>query len=64
MTSIRTVLELAALLNPEVEQMDVKSAFLHSDLEEGVYMEQLEGFKQKDKEDHVYQLKKNLYGLK
>ncbi|KAJ8767749.1 hypothetical protein K2173_020689 [Erythroxylum novogranatense] len=32
MTSIRTVLGLAASLNLEVEQMDVKTAFLHGDL--------------------------------
>ena len=40
MTSIRTVLGLAASLDLEVEQMDVKTAFLHGDLEEEIYMEQ------------------------
>ncbi|CAL1380337.1 unnamed protein product [Linum trigynum] len=45
MTSICTVLGLAASLNLEVEQMDVKTAFLHGDLEEEIYMEQPEGFK-------------------
>ncbi|KAL5709261.1 hypothetical protein ACHQM5_019971 [Ranunculus cassubicifolius] len=44
MTSIRVVLGLAATLNLEVEQLDVKTAFLHGDLEEDVYMEQPEGF--------------------
>ena len=33
MTSIRTVLGLAASLDLEVEQMDVKTAFLHGDLD-------------------------------
>lgn len=48
--------------NLELEQMDVKTAFLHSDLEETIYMEQLEGFME-DK-SKVCILKKSLYGLK
>ena len=64
MTSIRTVLGLAASLDLEVEQMDVKTAFLHGDLEEEIYMEQLEGFKERGKENYVCKLKKSLYGLK
>ncbi|CAL1406718.1 unnamed protein product [Linum trigynum] len=64
MTSIRTVLGLAARLNLEVEQMDVKTAFLHGDLEEEIYMEQPEGFKKEKKEDYVCRLRKSLYGLK
>jgi len=39
MTSIRVSLGLAASLNLEVEQMDVKTTFLHGDLEEEIYME-------------------------
>ena len=38
MTSIRAVLSWAATLDLEVEQMDVKTAFLHGDLEEEIYM--------------------------
>lgn len=64
MTSIRTVLALAATLDLEVEQMDVKTAFLHGDLNEEIYMEQPEGFKVKGKEDYVCRLKRSLYGLK
>eukprot|EP01018_Ginkgo_biloba_P031655 Gb_34893 [translate_table: standard] len=44
--------------------MDVKTAFLHGDLEEEIYMSQLEGFEVKRKEDLVCRLKKSLYGLK
>ncbi|KAL9254956.1 Retrovirus-related Pol polyprotein from transposon TNT 1-94-like protein [Drosera capensis] len=47
-----------------VEQMDMKTAFLHGDLEEEIYMEQLDGFRVKGKEDYVCKLKKSLYGLK
>ena len=64
LTSIRTVLGLASSFNLEVEQMDVKTAFLHGDLEEEIYMEQPEGFKKKGKEDFVCKLIKSLYGLK
>ena len=64
MTSIRTVLGLTASLDLEIEQMDVKTAFLHGDLEEEIFMEQPEGFKVKRKEDYVCRLKKSLYGLK
>ena len=64
MTSIRVILGLAASINLEVEQMDVKPTFLHGDLEEEIYMEQPEGFLVKGKEDYVCRLKKSLYGLK
>ena len=64
MSSIRTVLGLAASLNLEIEQMDVKTTFLHGDLEEEIYMEQPEGFKVDGKENFVCKLKKSLYGLK
>ena len=44
-SSIRTVLGLAASLNLEIEQMDVKTAFLHGDLEEEIYMNNLRASK-------------------
>ncbi|PKI46120.1 hypothetical protein CRG98_033515 [Punica granatum] len=49
MSSIRVVLALAASLNLEIEQLDVKTTFLHGDLEEEIYMEQPEGFRVKEK---------------
>lgn len=64
MPSIRIVLGLAASLDLEVEQMDVKTAFLHGELEEEIYMEQPEGFRETGKDELVCRLKKSLYGLK
>ena len=43
--------------------MDVKSAFLHRDLHEEIYMEQPPGFIQNDS-SLVCHLRKSLYGLK
>ncbi|GKV14795.1 hypothetical protein SLEP1_g25613 [Rubroshorea leprosula] len=64
MSSIRVVLGLAASMNLELEQLDVKTAFLHGDLHEEIYMDQPEGFEEQGKEHMVCKLKKSLYGLK
>nr|GFC83228.1 putative Gag-Pol polyprotein [Tanacetum cinerariifolium] len=45
-------------------EMDVKTAFLNSNLREEVYVSQPDGFVDTDKPNHVYKLKKALYGLK
>ena len=44
--------------------MDVKTAFLHGDLEEQIYMSQLVGFIDSKHPNYVCLLKKSLYGLK
>jgi hypothetical protein len=44
--------------------MDVKTTFLHGDLEEEIYMKQPEGFVVKGKTELVCKMKKSLYGLK
>jgi len=63
-TSIRVLLAIVAHQDLELEQLDVKTAFLHGELEEEIYMSQPEGFQVPGKEDHVCRLKKSLYGLK
>jgi len=64
MSSIRVVLGMATIMDLKVEQMNVKTTFLHSDLEEEIYMLQPEGFGVKGKENFVCKLKKTLYDLK
>ena len=63
MTTLRTLLALVASQDMELVQMDVKTAFLHGDLHEEIYMQQPEGYKVKGKEKLVCKLKKSLYGL-
>ncbi|GJZ85112.1 retrotransposon protein, putative, ty1-copia subclass [Tanacetum coccineum] len=60
-TSIRVILALTACKDYELEQLDVKTAFLHGNLEEVIYMKQPPGYEQGNK---VCLLKKSLYGLK
>ena len=64
MCSIRVILGFTTSMNLELEQLDVKIAFLHGDLDEEILMEQPKGFKVKGKENMVCKLKKSLYGLK
>jgi hypothetical protein len=63
-TSIRCILALAALKDMKIHQMDVKTAFLNGELEEEIYMEQLQGFVHQGGEHLVCKLHKSLYGLK
>ncbi|KAJ0920711.1 putative phosphoglycerate kinase [Helianthus annuus] len=62
--SIRVILSLVASLDLELEQMDVKTAFLHGNLEEKIYMAQPKGYEIKGQEDKACLLKRSLYGLK
>ncbi|KAM1053550.1 hypothetical protein ACFX2I_000976 [Malus domestica] len=62
--TIRVVISLAAQKNWGIYQLDVKSAFLHGEIEEEVFVDQPPGYEQKGHESKVYRLKKALYGLK
>eukprot|EP00253_Pinus_taeda_P003975 PITA_03975 len=62
--AIRMFLALSSFQKFKVFQMDVKSAFLNGDLEEEVYIEQLDGFILGNDPNLVCRLKKSLYGLK
>jgi Reverse transcriptase (RNA-dependent DNA polymerase) len=63
-TSIRTLLALVAHLNLQLPQMDVVTAFLKSDLDETIYMEQRDGFVSKEYTNKECLLRKALYALR
>ena len=62
--SLRIILALVAHFDLELQQMDVKITFLNGDLEEEVYMKQLEGFSSSNGKHLVCKLKKSIYRLK
>ena len=62
--SLRIILALVAHFDFELQQMDVKTTFLNGELEEEVYMKQLEGFFSSQGEHLICKLKKSIYGLK
>jgi len=62
--SLRIILALVAHFDLELQQMNVKIAFLNSDLEDEVYMKQPEGFSFSSGKHLVYKLNKSIYGLK
>ncbi|GJY53377.1 zinc finger, CCHC-type containing protein [Tanacetum coccineum] len=64
--TVRLILALAAYHGWQVHHLDVKSAFLHGDLKEEVYVTQPEGFVQQgnSRVNKVYQHINALYGLR
>ncbi|GJV01298.1 retrovirus-related pol polyprotein from transposon TNT 1-94 [Tanacetum coccineum] len=62
--AIQIFLAYAAHMNMIVYQMDAKTTFLNELLREEVYVSKSNGFVDQDNPNHVYTLKKALYGLK
>ncbi|CAA7041401.1 unnamed protein product [Microthlaspi erraticum] len=62
--TIRLLISLAASKGWEIHHLDVKTAFLHGELKETVYVSQPDGFVVKGSEEKVYKLNRALYGLK
>nr|GEU36700.1 hypothetical protein [Tanacetum cinerariifolium] len=62
--AIQIFLAYAAHKNMVVYQIDVKTAFLNGNLREDVYVSQPDRFVDQDNPNHVYKLKKALYGSK
>ena len=56
-------LAYASYMSFTVYQMDVKTAFLYGKVHEEVYVEQPPGFIDSEYPEHVYKLKRALYGL-
>lgn len=62
--SYKALFAIAAAMDYEIEQMDVKTAFLYGKVEEEVYVEQPTGYEEGDGTEDVCVLDKALYGLK
>src|SRR3954453_181724 len=60
--SYKALFAIAATLDLEIEQMDVKTAFLYSLIDEEIYVEQPTGME--DGTGRICHLNKALYGLK
>ena len=59
-TTLRFMLRVVAADNLELIQLDVKTTFLHGDLQEEIYMAQPKGFVASGQEHLLYRRKKNL----
>ncbi|MCO5610248.1 hypothetical protein L7F22_064484 [Adiantum nelumboides] len=64
MTTLHALFAIVAVLDLELDRMDVHTAFLHGDVEEELYMKQPEGYVIPGKEHLVCKLNRSLYGLK
>jgi len=62
--TVRLLLAYACMNEFRLHQMDVKSAFLNGYIDEEVYVSQPPRFEDHKYPDHVFKLKKALYGLK
>ena len=62
--SVRFLLSMAAMCSWPLYQLDIKNVFLHNDLAEEVYMEQLPSFVARGESGLVCRLRYSLYGLK
>ncbi len=62
--SVRVILSTAAAHDLEIIQLDVKTAFLHGDLHEEIFMDQPSGFISSDSPNHACRLLNSLYGFK
>lgn len=64
LTTIQFVLSIVATKSLHLEQLDVKTTFFQGDLDEKIYMQELEAFVMKGEENLVCKLTKSLYDLK
>ena len=62
--SFSTIMALVAHFDLELHQIDVKTAFLNSDIDETIYLVQPKNFVSGDTKRMVCKLKKSIYGLK
>lgn len=62
-STIRLLMAIAVKCDFKIEQIDIRNAYVNSDLGEEIYMRQPKGFESSDK-SKVLKLYKSLYGLK
>lgn len=63
METVRTLVQVAAHHGLDLQQMDVKTAYLHAPIEEEIYINAPKGY-QTSNPNLVWKLQKSLYGLK
>ncbi len=64
MMTVRSIFVMAVAKGWSLHQMDVKTIFLHGDLQKEVYMEQPPSYVDQTHPNLVCRLRKTLYGLK
>lgn len=64
MSTIRTVLTMAAQKHWEIHQVDIKSAYLYATIQEEIYMRPPPGYLKDSQQGKVLKLKRSLPGLK
>lgn len=63
-TTIRLVLCMVVAENLLLEQIVMEIVFLHGDLENDIYIKQLQRFVSQSNNEFLCKLRKSLYGLK
>jgi len=61
LTTIRFILSIVAVEDLHLKQLNVKTVFLHDDLEEDIYLMQPHGYVMPGKEQLICKLKKSLW---
>ena len=64
MTSVRMLVQYAVQHDLVIHQLDVRTAYLNAPVDCEIFMRQVEGYVDVDKQNHVCFLHKSLYGLK
>ena len=56
--------QIIAKLNLELVLVDIKTALLHGELDEEIFMDQPKGFRSEGQKSEVFRLMHSIYGLK
>ena len=62
--AFRILFAIAAFFDLDIEQINIKTAFLYGLINQLVYMEIPKGIESEDNQNMVYKLLKAIYGLK